>query len=87
MRERVEAFIADGGRAIFHDAYGPTSHDGKPLKTAKLGGKTAVEIRQDDGVHLTEDAVEFLLVNPIVEMVLPCFPKTETKDTKKAAGN
>jgi len=87
MRERVEAFIADGGRAIFHDAYGPTSNDGKPLTTAKLGGKGSVEIRQKDGVHLTEEAVEFLLVNPIVDMVLPCFPKKETKDMKKAAGN
>jgi len=93
MRERVEAFAADGGRAIFHDAYGPTSNEGKPLTTAKLNGKDNVEIRQEDGVHLTEDAVEYLLVNPIVDMVLPCFPKKEkpdtkdTKDTKKAAGN
>lgn len=82
MRERVEAFAKAGGKAIFHDAYAATSDNGKPLDHAELPGKKGkTEIRQKDGVHLTEPAVEHLLANPIVEWVLPCFPK---KDAQKA---
>lgn len=86
MRERVEAFAAAGGRAIFHDAYGPTSADGKPIDEAELPGKGRVVIRQKDGVHLTNDAVELLLATPIVDMVLPCFPEKDAKGDKKKAG-
>jgi hypothetical protein len=82
MRERVEAFAKGGGKAIFHDAYAATSKDGKPLKKAKLsskkGGK-AEDIRQDDGIHLTAEAVRVLLADPIVELVMPCFGKSESK--------
>ncbi len=79
MRERVEAFIKAGGKAVFHDAYAATSKDGKPLKTAKLStkkGAKAEDIRQDDGIHLTAEAVKVLLAEPLVELVMPCF-KTE----------
>lgn len=81
MKERVEAFAKAGGKAIFHDAYLATSEDGKPLDKAELPHKKGkVDIRQKDGIHLTLDAVEHLLANPIVEWVLPCFPE---KDGKK----
>jgi len=87
MKERVEAFAAAGGRAIFHDAYGSTSADGKPLDQAELPNVGLTVIRQKDGVHLTEPAVEHLLVNPIVDMVLPCFPAKGAKSDKKKGGN
>jgi hypothetical protein len=80
MRERVEAFIKAGGKAIFHDAYAATSKDGKPLKTAKLSTKKAAkaeDIRQDDGIHLTAEAVKVLLAEPLVELVMPCFRTEE----------
>ena len=83
MKQRVEAFIAAGGNAIFHDAYVVTADaDGKPLQKAVLPGKgkTPVEIRGKDGVHLTGEAVRRLLAAPIVEMVLPCFPESEAKE-------
>jgi len=86
MKERVEAFAAAGGNAVFHDAYVVTS-DGKgtPLDTAVLPGKSkAVDIRTKDKVHLTSDAVLHLLAKPIVAIALPCFPKQEAKDPKPA---
>lgn len=80
MRERVEAFAKNGGHAVFHDAYAPTSDDdGRPLKKAVLKGKKAVKIRSKDGVHLTAEAVRALLAKPIVDMVLPCFTKKHGK--------
>jgi hypothetical protein len=80
MKERVEAFAKAGGKAIFHDAYAATSEGGKPLDLATLPGKKGkVDIRQKDKIHLTNDAVEHLLANPIVEWVLPCFPKKDKK--------
>lgn len=88
MRERVEAFAAAGGRAVFHDAYTVTSDDkGKPLNEAVLPGrKKAVEIRTKDKVHLTSDAVRHLLAEPIVEMTLPCFAKKERGTKARSAG-
>lgn len=86
MRERVEAYAAAGGHAIFHDAYAPTSDaNGKPLSEAVLAGKgaKAVKIRSKDGIHLTADAVRALLAKPIVDMVMPCFPNTEKKTEPK----
>jgi len=83
MKERVEAFAAKGGNAVFHDAYVVTADkDGKPLATAVLPkrGKRKVEIRTKDGVHLTADAVRHLLATPIVQVALPCFAKKEAKD-------
>lgn len=83
MKERVEAFAAAGGNAIFHDAYSVTADDsGKPLEKAVLSSKSkkAVEIRSKDGIHLTADAVRHLLAAPIVELALPCFPKQEAKE-------
>jgi hypothetical protein len=75
MRERVEAFAKAGGRAIFHDAYGPTSDDkGRPLSETLLPGKGKKEkIRAKDNIHLTTDAVRLLLAKPIVELTRPCF--------------
>ncbi len=77
MKERVEAFAAAGGNAIFHDAYVVTSDDkGNPLDKAVLPGKkTASEIRTKDKIHLTADAVRLLLAKPIVDLALPCFAK------------
>jgi len=77
MRERVEAYIADGGKALFHDAYGPTSDDnGKPLSEAILPSKGAKKqkIRGHDNIHLTADAVRELLAKPITDMTRPCIP-------------
>ncbi len=81
MKERVEAFAAAGGKALFHDAYAVTAKDGKPLEKAVLPkkGSKPVEIRSKDGIHLTTDAVRALLATPIVDMVLPCFPKKDAK--------
>ncbi len=89
MKERVEAFAAAGGNAIFHDAYVVTADDGgKPLaKTVLPQGKKAVEIRTKDGIHLTADAVRQLLAKPIVDMALPCFAKTEAKEPSPTADN
>jgi len=86
MRERVEAFAAAGGNAVFHDAYVVTSDDkGKPLDQAVLPGtKKAADIRTKDKVHLTADAVRLLLAKPIVDIALPCFPKREAKDPTPA---
>lgn len=80
MRERVEAFAKAGGRAIFHDAYGPTSDgEGRPLSDALLPGKSKKEsIRAKDNIHLTTDAVRLLLAKPIVEMTRPCFTAAVT---------
>jgi len=88
MRARVEAFIAGGGNAVFHDAYGPTADDkGKPLTKAVLPhGKKAVEIRSKDGIHLTTDAVRQLLAEPIVDMTLPCFKTDADQDSKDKKG-
>jgi hypothetical protein len=82
MKERVEAFAAAGGNAVFHDAYVVTADDkGKPLAKAVLPKhKKAVEIRTKDGIHLTGDAVRHMLAAPIVEVALPCFAKSEAKD-------
>lgn len=83
MKERVEAFAAAGGNAIFHDAYVVTADEaGKPLDEAVLPGKgkKAVAIRSKDGIHLTADAVRHLLAAPIVELALPCFPEREAKE-------
>jgi len=86
MKERVEAFAAAGGNAVFHDAYVVTSDDkGHPLDTAVLPGKKkAVDIRTKDKVHLTSDAVRLLLAQPIVDIALPCFPKSEAKEPRPA---
>lgn len=74
MKERVEAFIANGGNAIFQDNYSRTADaNGKPLARATLPGADApTKIRTSDNIHLTAEAVRALMVQPIVDQVLTC---------------
>lgn len=89
MKERVEAFAAKGGNAVFLDAYAMTSDDdGTPLKEKVLpNGDKAEKIRTKDGIHLTADAVRQLLAQPIVAMALPCFAESEAKEPGTKAAN
>ncbi|TNF24306.1 MAG: DUF459 domain-containing protein, partial [Deltaproteobacteria bacterium] len=84
MRERVEAFAADGGNAVFVDAFAATlDKRGQPLAEAKLPGSKKVErIRTPDNIHLTTDAVRWLMAEPILAHVRPCLPSAEPVATK-----
>jgi|GEM_PF-1371872 len=79
MRERVEAFAKGGGKAVFVDAFEATRDSrGRPLEEAKLPGSDKVErIRTPDNIHLTTDAVRWLMAEPVLEQIRPCLPTAE----------
>jgi len=78
MRDKVAAFAAGGGKAVFIDAHARTTgRDGKPLARASLNGGAAVGIRGSDNIHLTQDAVRWLLAEPILERIRACLPAPE----------
>ncbi len=77
MRERVAAYRAAGGNAVFLDAYAQTSDEnGKPLVRAVIKGKRT-KIRTPDGIHLKTAAVKALMAVPIVDAMRPCIKVAE----------
>ncbi|PKN57991.1 MAG: hypothetical protein CVU56_07935 [Deltaproteobacteria bacterium HGW-Deltaproteobacteria-14] len=90
MRERVEAYAAAGGNAVFVDAFGATlGRNGRPLEEAKLPGSSKVErIRTGDNIHLTTDGVRWLMAEPVLTYIRPCIPGNDpvaTNDAPSAA--
>ena len=90
MRERVEAYAAAGGNAVFVDAFGATrGRNGRPLVEARLPGSSKVErIRTHDDIHLTTDGVRWLMAEPVLTYIRPCIPGNEpvaTNDAPSAA--
>lgn len=80
MKERVKAF---NGPAFFVDGYRRTlQKNGRPIsffRHPKKGKK--VKARASDNIHLSTQAVHWLIANPILEAINRCLPpkKTEPK--------
>lgn len=79
IKEAVRAYAKAGGHAVYVDAYHKTAdRHGEALTRAVLpgsGSKAKVDIRHPDGVHLTEDAVRWLLAEPVLTAVRACVPR------------
>ena len=88
QQERVEAFRAGGGRAVFIDVYAATlGPDGRPVREVTIGeaeqvaGKRSAPfasetlvLRTEDGIHLTTGAIRWLMADPILAALAPCLP-------------
>lgn len=72
IREQIEAFE---GRAVYVDSYADTTNSrGKSIETFDQPGMREPQpARTDDGIHLTTDAVRWLLAEPVMELLEPCF--------------
>ena len=80
MRDRVNAF---DGPVFFVDGYQKTiQKNGRPVRFFRhpKKGKT-VKARASDNIHLSTQAVHWLIANPILEAINRCIPpkKTEPK--------
>ncbi len=80
LRARIEAF---DGHAFYVDAYTTTSPKrGQYIEYVKLGGKK-FHAYQQDGIHLSPKGVQALMINPLLEIVEPCFDATQAEDAPK----
>ncbi|MEZ4266083.1 MAG: DUF459 domain-containing protein [Myxococcota bacterium] len=71
VQREVQAF---DGKAIFVDSYAATSDaKGHPRKTFKIpGSKKTLPAFGDDGIHLTTEAVRWLLAEPVRQHIGAC---------------
>ena len=77
MKERVNAF---DGPVFFVDGYRKTiQKNGRPLQFFRhpKKGKT-VKARASDNIHLSTQAVYWLIANPILDAINRCFPPKKT---------
>ncbi|MCA9518566.1 MAG: DUF459 domain-containing protein [Myxococcales bacterium] len=81
IKAAVRAYAKAGGHAVYVDAYHKTAdRHGEALTRAVLpgsGSKKKVNIRHPDGVHLTHDAVRWLLAEPVLTAVRACLPSDD----------
>ena len=78
----VEKTRAFDGPAFVVDAYRATTDSaGHPLSHFRLKGETKSRpIYVDDGIHLTEDAVRYLMAEPVLEVIEYCVPGARKAD-------
>ena len=81
IREEIEAF---DGRAIYVDAFAATTDARRrPITTFKQPGvREPQPARTSDGIHLTTDAVRWLLAEPVLQLLTPCVkpPDLEARE-------
>ncbi|MCB9728847.1 MAG: DUF459 domain-containing protein [Deltaproteobacteria bacterium] len=76
IAREVEAF---DGKAIFVDSYAATTDaKGHPIRTFKApGSKKAQPAYGEDGIHLTSEAVRWLLAEPVRKLIGACATASE----------
>jgi hypothetical protein len=84
IKREVEAFA---GKAIFVDSYAATSDGkGRPRKTFKApGSKREQAAFGDDGIHLTTEAVRWLLAEPVRQHIGACVALSKELAAAKVA--
>ena len=71
----VEVADEFGGPVFVVDAYARTTKGGEPLQFFKTNTGKTLSIYASDNIHLTQSAVEHLMVKPVLELIDPCIGK------------
>lgn len=76
IEDRIERYVAKGGAAVFVDGITRTVRRGKLIRRIRVPGrKRQVAARAPDNIHLTRAGVRWMLAQPILDQLRPCFSR------------